>query len=140
MPLDRAIKPLSFTDVAIEDSFWTPRLTTLREVTMDAVYDNLRATGRIDNFRIVAGKKDGEFSGRYYNDSDVYKWLEAACYLLAIDDDPTLRARIEDMGDAIAAAQEDDGYLNTYFTLVEPEKKWTNLHMMHELYCAGHFF
>lgn len=140
MPIGRKIEPLSFTDVTIEDSFWTPRLDTLQEVTIDAVYDNLEETGRLDNFRIASGEKEGEYSGRYFNDSDVYKWLEAACYLLSIDEDPALRARVDEVSNSITAAQEGNGYLNTYFTLVEPDKKWTNLHAMHELYCAGHFF
>ncbi|MEF8851232.1 MAG: beta-L-arabinofuranosidase domain-containing protein [Haloarculaceae archaeon] len=135
-----AATPLPFTDVTVDDPFWTPRLKTLRDVTMETVYESLEETGRIDNLRIAAGEADGEFSGRYYNDSDVYKWLEAACYLLAVDGDPTLRERVDDLADVIESAQEDDGYLNSYFQLVEPEAKWTNLHAMHELYCAGHFF
>lgn len=135
----KAVTPLSFTSVTVDDSFWTPRLETLRDVTMKTVYENLKETGRIDNLRIAAGETNGEFSGRYFNDSDVYKWLEAACYLLAVDDDPALRDRVDDLADVIEGAQEDDGYLNTYFQLVEPDGKWTNLHAMHELYCAGHF-
>lgn len=132
--------PLAFTDVTVEDPFWAPRLETLRDVTMETVYESLEGTGRIDNLRIAAGEADGEFSGRYFNDSDVYKWLEAACYLLAADDDPTLRDRVDDLVAVIEGAQEADGYLNTYFQLVESDGKWTNLHAMHELYCAGHLF
>lgn len=135
-----AATPLPFTDVTVADPFWTPRLETLRDVTMETVYESLEETGRIDNLRIAAGEADGEFSGRYYNDSDVYKWLEAACYLLAVDDDPTLRERVDDLVDVIEGAQEPDGYLNSYFQLVEPSAKWANLHAMHELYCAGHLF
>lgn len=135
-----AASPLPASAVAIRDSFWSPRRETVREVTLDSVYENLESTGRIDNFRIAAGEASGEFSGRYYNDSDVYKWLEAACYALEGEDDPELRDRVEDVIDAIEGAQADDGYLNTYFQLVEPERRWTNLHEMHELYCAGHLF
>ncbi|MFB6174123.1 MAG: glycoside hydrolase family 127 protein [Halobacteriales archaeon] len=135
-----ALAPVAFTDVTVSDPFWSPRLETLREVTMEEVYGHLDATGRIDNFRIAAGEQEGSFNGRFYNDSDVYKWLEAACYLLALEDDPTLEERVGEVVDAIAAAQAEDGYLNTYFQLEEPEKRWTNLHQMHELYCAGHLF
>lgn len=136
--------PVPFTQVAIEDDFWGPRLATLRRVTIEAVYDRLVETGRIDNFRVAAGG-DGEFSGRFYEDSDVYKWLEGACYLLASGDDrsgaePTLRERVESVVDAVAAAQEPDGYLDTYFQIEDPEGRWTNLGQMHELYCAGHLF
>jgi len=89
---------------------------------------------------VAAGEVDGEFQGRFYNDSDVYKWLEGACYFLTTGDDPELRERVDELADLIAAAQEEDGYFNTYFQLVEPDKKWTNLHVLHELYCAGHLF
>jgi len=135
-----AASPLPPSAVDVRDSFWSPRIETIREVTLDAVYENLESTGRIDNFRIAAGEASGEFSGRYYNDSDVYKWLEGACYALADEDDAELRERVEHVVDAIQGAQADDGYLNTYFQLVEPEHRWTNLHGMHELYCAGHLF
>lgn len=69
-----------------------------------------------------------------------YKWLEAASYVLATTDepDPELADRVADVIDLVAAAQDEDGYLNTYFTLEEPDKRWTNLNMLHELYCAGH--
>ena len=135
-----AASPLPLSSVAIRDSFWSPRIETIREITLDTVYENLESTGRIDNFRVAAGDATGEFSGRYYNDSDVYKWLEAACYALRTEEDAELRERVEGVVDAIESAQADDGYLNTYFTLVEPEMRWTNLHGMHELYCAGHLF
>ena len=135
-----AASPLPLSAVSIRDSFWSPRQETVREVTLESVYENLESTGRIDNFRIAAGEASGGFSGRYYNDSDVYKWLEAACYALHTEDDPALRERVADVVDAIEGAQADDGYLNTYFSLVESGNRWTNLHGMHELYCAGHLF
>ena len=132
------LEPVPLTDVSIDDDFWSPRIETVRETTVEFVYDRLVESGRIENFRVAAGETDGEFQGRFYNDSDVYKWLEGACYFLATHEDPELRDRVDDVVDLIAAAQESDGYLNTYFQLVEPEQKWTNLHAMHELYCAGH--
>lgn len=135
-----AASPVPPSAVDIRDPFWSPRIETIREVTLDSVYEHLASTGRIDNFRIAAGEASGEFSGRYYNDSDVYKWLEGACYALVDADDPELRERVESVVDAVESAQADDGYLNTYFQLVEPDYRWTNLHGMHELYCAGHLF
>ncbi|WP_136689256.1 glycoside hydrolase family 127 protein [Halorhabdus amylolytica] len=133
-------EPVSVEDATIDDEFWTPRIETVRETTIDFVYDRLVESGRIENFRVAAGHVDGEFQGRFYNDSDVYKWLEGACYFLATDEDSELRKRIDEVVDLLVDAQEDDGYLNTYFQLVEPEMKWTNLHVLHELYCAGHLF
>jgi len=133
-------RPVSVKDAAIDDSFWSPRIETVRETTLEFVYDRLVESGRLENFRVAAGEVDGEFRGRFYNDSDVYKWLEGACYFLATGEDPHLRERVDEVVELIAAAQEDDGYLNTYFQVVEPDMKWTNLHVLHELYCAGHLF
>jgi uncharacterized protein len=97
----------------------------------------------IENFRAAAeklktGKCGGEFYGMVFQDSDVAKWLEAAAYSLLRHPDPALQKRCDDVIDLIESAQQEDGYLNTYFTVKEPEKRWTNLHEAHELYCAGH--
>jgi DUF1680 family protein len=80
----------------------------------------------------------GKFEGIYFNDSDVYKVLEGAAYSLADQPDAALAKATEDVIAKIAAAQKPDGYLNTYYTLAEPGKRWSNLSVMHELYCAGH--
>ncbi|HKM04633.1 MAG TPA: beta-L-arabinofuranosidase domain-containing protein, partial [Lachnospiraceae bacterium] len=100
-------------------------------------------SGAINNFRIAAqvleeGKTNEEFYGMVFQDSDVAKWIEAAAYSLAIRPDIHLEKRIDEMIELIGRAQHQDGYLNTYFTVKEPEKCWTNLHEAHELYCAGH--
>lgn len=71
-------------------------------------------------------------------DSDVAKWIEAAAYAMSRRPDPFLQAAVRDAVGRLAAAQMPDGYLNVYFTTVAPEKRWTNLGMWHELYCAGH--
>ncbi len=82
-------------------------------------------------------ENDG-FFGMFFQDSDVAKWIEAAAYSLLIRPDPALEARLDTLCDIIAQAQEPDGYLNTYYTLQYPERKFTNLLEGHELYCAGH--
>jgi DUF1680 family protein len=71
-------------------------------------------------------------------DSDVAKWLEAASYSLATHRDPELEARVDEVIDIVAQAQHADGYLNTWFTTVDPQNRWKNLRDWHELYCAGH--
>ncbi|MGN1304003.1 MAG: glycoside hydrolase family 127 protein [Oscillospiraceae bacterium] len=81
--------------------------------------------------------KDG-FYGMVFQDSDAYKWLEAAAYALANKADSTLEKQADELIDLIAAAQDEDGYLNTYFTIKDREKRWTNLLEGHELYCSGH--
>ena len=97
----------------------------------------------IENFRMAAeklrtGSCDGEFYGMVFQDSDVAKWLEGAAYSLAQNPDPELEKRCDEIIELIGSAQHEDGYLNTYFTVKEPDKRWTNLHEAHELYCAGH--
>lgn len=82
--------------------------------------------------------EDGEFYGQVFQDSDVAKWIEAAAYSLEIKPDEDLEKRIDEICDIIAKAQEEDGYLDTYFTLKRPTEKFKNLLEGHELYCSGH--
>lgn len=133
------LKPVPLTAVRIDDEFWAPRIRTTRAVTLPSQYEQCEASGRIDNFRRAAGRKQIEFQGRFYNDSDVYKWLEAASYALATEPDAALARRVDALVEDIAAAQGPDGYLNTYFTFERAGERFTNLVRMHELYCAGHF-
>ncbi|UVI30713.1 glycoside hydrolase family 127 protein [Paenibacillus spongiae] len=126
-----------FTKVAIDDAFWQPRLKVLKSTTMKACLDKCEETGRIANFAIAGGLMEGKFEGIYYNDSDVYKVLEGAAYALMTDRDPELESEIDRIIDLIAAAQESDGYLCTYFTLEAPDRKWSDMEK-HEMYNGGH--
>src|SRR5207244_4404281 len=117
-----------------------PRLRTNREVTLPGQYQQCEQTGRIDNFRRAAGKKEIPFQGIYFNDSDVYKWVEAAAYSLAAHPDARLEEMLNTVVTEIAAAPDADGYLNTYFTFERQPERWSNLRDLHELYCAGHLF
>ncbi len=133
-----ALMPVPFTNVRMEDEFWRPRIDVNHDVTVGHCLDWCESTGRISNFAKAAGLMDGKFEGIYFNDSDVYKVLEGAAHALALRDDPVLDRRVDAVIEKIAAAQDDYGYLNTYYTLVEPNQRWTNLRVRHELYCAGH--
>ncbi|MGG6314206.1 glycoside hydrolase family 127 protein [Paenibacillus macerans] len=126
-----------FTRVKIEDAFWQPRLEVLRRVTLPACLDKCERTGRIANFAKAGGLMEGSFEGIYFNDSDVYKVLEGAAYSLMTQRDPDLERDMDGIIDWIEAAQEDDGYLSTYFTLEAPERKWTDMEK-HEMYNGGH--
>ncbi|WP_254639157.1 glycoside hydrolase family 127 protein [Cohnella sp. GbtcB17] len=126
-----------FTKVTINDRFWRPRLEVLSKVTIKACLVQCEKTGRISNFAKAAGLMDGAFEGIYFNDSDVYKVLEGAAYLLMSNRDPELEAEIDGIIELIAAAQEPDGYLCTYYTLVAPDSKWTDMEK-HEMYNGGH--
>jgi uncharacterized protein len=77
------LRPVGLDAVTIDDAFWAPRLRTNRESTLPSQYRLLWETGRIDNLLRAAGARDGEFQGRFFNDSDVYKWLEAASWAIA---------------------------------------------------------
>jgi len=132
------LRPVPLTAVRLEDAFWAPRLAVNREVTLPAQLKQCEETGRIDNFRRAAGKKQIDFQGIYFNDSDVYKWAEAAAFSLATHPDPVLEADLDAVIAEIAAAQEEDGYLDTYFTFERKPERFTNLRDLHEIYCAGH--
>jgi DUF1680 family protein len=132
------LRPVPLAAVSLKDSFWAPRLRKLRQVTLPSQYQQLEETGRIDNFRRAAGKLDQPFEGWFFNDSDVYKWVEAVAWTLVAHDDPGIKGMLEEAVSAIEAAQDENGYLNTYFTFEQATERWANLKDMHELYCAGH--
>jgi DUF1680 family protein len=131
-----------FTDVTVADEFWAPRLETNRRVTVQYDFEKCEQTGRIDNFAKAGGLMEGKFEGIYFNDSDLYKVIEGAAYSLKIHPDPELEEYVDGVIEKIAAAQWEDGYLYTFYSLPkrQPEKRWTDVQNKHELYCAGHFF
>jgi len=131
-------KSPSIETVTVDDEFWTPRRGINRDVTVEYQYEQLEEAGTLDNFRRVRDGERGGHSGMWFQDSDAYKWIEAASYVLTSRDDSDLEARVDEVIDLIADAQGADGYLNTYFDLEVPEKRWSNLNTMHELYCGGH--
>ena len=132
------LRPVDLKDVRITDDFWAPRLHRNREVTIPAQYDQFEATGALRNFHRAAGLSDGPFNGRYYSDSDVYKWIEAASWSLATDPSPQLAERLNGVIAMVAAAQREDGYLNTYFAADLADERWTDLVLGHEMYLIGH--
>ena len=139
-------RSLPMNRVRIQDEFWSARQKLMTDVTIPYMEKILRdevpgaeKSHAISNFSMAAGEEQGEFYGMVFQDSDVAKWLEAAAYSLYLKPDPALEKRVDEIVALIARAQQADGYLNTYFTVKEPEKRWTNLLECHELYCAGHF-
>src|SRR5258707_8188174 len=108
-----------FQDVHIADGFWSLRIKTNRIVTIEANLRQCEQTGRIKNFAVAGKLVEGKHEGALYNDSDVYKVLEGIAYALSSQRDPDLEKRTDAIIDKIAAAQQPDGYLNTYYTLVE---------------------
>ena len=128
---------VDFASVHIDDAFWSPRLERVARVTIPVCIDQTEVqTGRIRNFENAA-KGEGKHSGIFFDDSDVYKALEAIAYSLINYPDPAMEAKADDWIAKIAAAQQPDGYINTFYTLTGLDKRWTDMDK-HEMYCAGH--
>ncbi|MHA1488798.1 MAG: glycoside hydrolase family 127 protein [Promethearchaeota archaeon] len=132
------LRPVSFEQVEILDNFWSNRQKINRDVSIHLQHEKLEINHHVDNFRVAAGVKKGIQRGEFYFDSDLYKWLEGACYMLHLHDDPELEKKVNEITDLIIKAQTRDGYLNTYFSTKFIRKRLTNLLVFHELYCAGH--
>lgn len=137
------MRAVPFTRVVIDDQFWSLRQETNRKITIPYVQSMAEKTGRFDSFRLThanleGGWKFGMQNPPIYWDSDVAKWIEAASYSLATHPETGLARKVDEVVELIAASQQDDGYLNVHFTVVDPEGRWTNLRDLHELYCAGH--
>ncbi len=144
---DYPITPVPFTDVEIVDAFWLPRMETNREITIPYALQMSEETGRISNFAKAAGLEEGKPEGYYFNDSDVFKIIEGAAYSLALFPDPELEKTVDGIIAQIAAAQEDDGYLYTARTAMQPDKmppggeeRWSDIAHGHELYNVGHLY
>lgn len=144
---DYPIQPVPFTAVQIRDDFWGPRLETNRRVTLPTCFQKCEGTGRLDNFAKAAGRMEGRFRGIRFDDSDVFKVVEGAAYTLALEEDPSLEARLDRLIEDIAGAQEEDGYLYTNRT-IDPDhpapdagpERWSFLKQSHELYNIGHLY
>ncbi|HPI73003.1 MAG TPA: glycoside hydrolase family 127 protein [bacterium] len=134
------LSAVPFTQVHIEDSFWAPRQEINRTASIPINLEMLDKSGNLINFDLAAEGKRKGYNGPVYMDSDLYKALEAASYSLAAHPDAALQKKIDAIIRRIAAAQQKDGYLNTYYTVNKPDQRWTNLRDHHELYCAGHLF
>jgi uncharacterized protein len=131
-------QPVNFSLVNITDKFWKPKMDKVATATIQAcVYQTETATPRIKNFEKVARKQGEKHEGIFYDDSDVFKALEAIAYSLKNRPDKDLEKKADEWIDKIAAAQLPDGYLNTYYTLNGLDKRWTDM-SMHEDYNGGH--
>lgn len=131
------LQPVNFSQVVITDPFWKGRMQTVATSTLDAciLYTETK-TGRIRNFEKAAAHT-GKHEGIYFDDSDVYKALEAMAYSLRNNPNPAIEQKADEWIAKIAAAQLPDGYLNTYYELTDINKRWTDMEK-HEDYCAGH--
>ncbi len=151
---DYPVKPVPFTAVHVNDSFWAPRIEINRAVTIPFAFKQDEETGRVDNFiragRALRGEPlaNKEPPGYPFDDTDVYKVIEGAAFTLSVHPDAKLEAYIDGLIAKVAAAQEKDGYLYTTRT-IDPEnphkwagkKRWElETDLSHELYNLGHLY
>lgn len=147
-PGDYPIHPVPIARVKVTGGFWQPRLETNRTVTIPHILQQNEMTGRVDNLRKGAGKMTGDYQGRRFNDTDVYKIIEAASYSLVSHPDPALAKQIDALIALIAGSQQADGYLFPART-INPAKpaagvgteRWQYENTgSHELYNSGHLY
>jgi uncharacterized protein len=157
---DYPIQPVAFTDVHLTGGMWQARQDTNRTVTVPHALRQCETSGRLRNFDLAAEtmrrRAGGETTFQQtpatlhpFDDSDVFKAIEAASYTLSVHPDPQLQAELDGMIARIAAAQEPDGYLYTFRTM-HPDppvhhwihtQRWINdPEMSHELYNLGHLY
>jgi uncharacterized protein len=132
--------------VRIKDEFWDKKVRLIVDKFIPYQWNALNdaipgapASHAVENLRIAAGKSTGNFHGMPFQDSDVAKWLEAASNSLLQFPNDELEKSIDDLIELIAAAQQENGYLNTFFSVEKPDRQWADFSHGHELYCAGHF-
>ncbi len=143
------VSPVPFTEVQVTDNFWANRIKTNHDVTIPIAIQKSEETGRVDNFAIAGGLKEGTFCTTYpFDDSDIYKIIEGVAYSLHSFPDKAMEHVADSLIDLIALAQEDDGYLYTNRTIMGEnghewagKKRWVNVDdLSHELYNLGHFY
>ena len=130
--------PIPFQQVKINDNFWHNWQEINRKVAIHHQYEELEKSNNINNFRVAAKLIKGIHKGEFYYDSGVYKWLEAACYVLTQFEDDNLREKVNKVVQLILKSQLSDGYINSFYSINFIEKRFNNTTFMHELYCAGH--
>src|SRR5471030_3317339 len=145
---DYPIQPVPFTSVKLTDQFWSSRIETNRTATIPASFTRCENTERLKNVEMAAEHK-GKFCTTYpFDDTDIYKTIEGACYSLDVHPDPKLSAYIDSLITIVGKAQEPDGYLYTARSIdpIHPQawagpERWVNEQKSsHELYNCGHMF
>jgi DUF1680 family protein len=137
--------PVPLKDVQLTDGFWAERQAVNNQASLQTLWNranDAEAGHVIQNFEIAAGRRKGEFTGTDWQDAWLFKWIEAACYILANDPDARFEGRrldnlVDEMIVLISEAQEEDGYLATQVTARDNLDRWA-AHKHHELYTMGH--
>jgi len=132
-----SLRPLTPADVTLTEGFWAQRQQANRRATIPHVYEMLKRSGAVAALRMRWKPGRGRRPHPFF-DSDLAKWLEGASYTLAGGADAWLSRTVDRVIALLAKAQRPDGYLNSFISQVEPDRRWANLRDRHELYCAGH--
>ena len=128
------LRPLPLGAARITGGFWSERQRINRTSTIPAAAQRLEEAGTLRNFRRAADRSSvGQFAGKLFADTDVYKWLEAVAWEQAREPAGELAAWQATTSALVAAAQEPDGYLNTYTRLVLGGQRYGDLEKWHEL-------
>jgi len=132
-------------DVKLDDAMWSRQFALVRDVVLPYMWEilndrieNAEKSHCIENFKVAAGRSNESYYGVVFLDTDLYKWIEAVSYCLSVEKNDELETLCDTAIELIADAQQPDGYLDTYYTTIAPDKRWSNLMEGHELYCAGH--
>ena len=136
--LKSSYKVLPHGAIKFTNGFWAERQTVNHKVSLKHGYAMLNKAGNLHNLEMAAGLEPGTYRGMNFADENIYKWLEALGWELGRSPDAELQALADEVISLVAAAQQPDGYLNSYYQVVEPEQKWSDFDFGHELYCAGH--
>ena len=132
------LTPISFDLIKLRDNFWAPRQKLLNEKTLISQYMQLEISGRISNFDRAKGDLSDPFRGLYFNESDVYKWLEASAYSLNNHPNEEILSLVNELMKKIVNIQQSDGYINTSLSGKKHICAGQIFGIKIELYCAGH--
>ncbi len=132
------LHPVPVRAVRLGAGFWQDRRRVNVERSIPTMLELLEQHGTVDNFRRLTGRSKAARQGPLYTDSDLYKWIEAAAFVLQSDANPQLQATVDRLIGEVAAAQEPSGYINTYYSGDRAAVRFAEMQRSHELYCLGH--
>ncbi|MEV6285548.1 beta-L-arabinofuranosidase domain-containing protein [Kribbella sp. NPDC051770] len=133
------LRPLGLDGTRITGGFWASRQERNAAAAIPRGQDQLEEAGNLLNLRLAAGIGQGEAIGPVFADSDVYKWLEAVAWEYGRNPSDDLLRRQRELTAVVAAAQREDGYLDSVVQLRDgDEGRYQQLVWSHEHYCAGH--
>lgn len=136
----RNARPLSVPDVRVKEGFWGQRQELNHKIIIPTLYKRLEAKGNIEAIKLSwkLGQPDPPDPPAIFNDGELTQWMEAVSYILAVQPDTDLQDLLSSLIDLFVQAQQPDGYLNSYYAVVEPRGRFTNLRDNQELRSARH--